>query len=48
MQVHYDLQSRRYVIVNMTNEEKNQIEYDYVKKPSYYTPQQLQKFGSAR
>ncbi len=48
VQVHYDLQSRRYVIINMTNEEKNQIEYDYVKKPSYYTPQQLQKFGSSR
>ncbi|MEK6805601.1 MAG: DUF1329 domain-containing protein [Pseudomonadota bacterium] len=48
VQVHYDLQSRRYVIINMTNEEKNQIEYDYVKKPSYYTPQQLQKFGSTR
>ena len=48
VQVHYDLQSRRYVIINMTNEEKKQLEYDYVQKPSYFTPQQLQKFGSAR
>ena len=45
VQVHYDLQSRRYVIVNMTNEEKKLIEYDWEKDPGYFTPQQLQKFA---
>ncbi|HUS24885.1 MAG TPA: DUF1329 domain-containing protein [Candidatus Binatia bacterium] len=45
VQVHYDLQSRRYVVTNMTNEEKQMIEHDYDKPPSYFTPQQLQKFA---
>ena len=47
-QVHYDLQSRRYVVINMTNEEKKMIEWDYDKPPSYFTPQQLQKFATTR
>ena len=46
VQVHYDLQSRRYVILNMTNEEKKQIEYDWEAPPSYFTPQQLEKFAT--
>jgi hypothetical protein len=46
VQVHYDLQSRRYVIINMTNEEKNLIEYDWEKEPSYFSPAQLQKFAT--
>jgi hypothetical protein len=45
VQVHYDLQSRRYVILNMTNEEKRLIEYDWEKDPGYFSPQQLQKFA---
>jgi hypothetical protein len=45
VQVHYDLQSRRYVILNMTNEERKLIEYDWEKEPGYFTPQQLQKFA---
>lgn len=48
VQVHYDLQSRRYVIVNMTNEEKKVIDYDWEKEPSYFTPRQLQKFATTR
>jgi len=48
VQVHYDLQSRRYVIINMTNEEKKMIEWDYDKEPSYWTPRQLQKFAMTR
>ncbi|MGH8541138.1 MAG: DUF1329 domain-containing protein [Stenotrophobium sp.] len=47
VQVHYDLQSRRYVIVNLTNEEPKLVEYDWEKPPSYFTPQQLQKFATA-
>jgi hypothetical protein len=46
VQVHYDLQSRRYVIINMTNEERKLIEYDWEKEPSYFSPQQLQKFAT--
>ena len=48
VQAHYDIQSRRYVMTNMTNEEKKMIEWDYEKPPSYYTPQQLQKFGTTK
>ncbi len=47
VQVHYDLQSRRYVIVNLTNEEQKMVEYDWEKEPSYFTPQELQKFATA-
>ena len=47
VQVHYDLQSRRYVAVNLTNEEPQQVEYDWEQSPGYFTPQQLQKFATA-
>ncbi|NGY03431.1 DUF1329 domain-containing protein [Solimonas terrae] len=47
VQVHYDLQSRRYVIINMTNEERNLIEYDWNAKPSYFTPQALKRFATS-
>ncbi len=46
VQVHYDLQSRRYVAINLTNEEKSLIEYDWEKDPKYFNPQQLQKFAT--
>jgi hypothetical protein len=45
LQVHYDLQSRRYVVINLTNEEP-MIEYDFDRDPDYYTPQQLQRFAT--
>jgi len=45
--VHYDLQSRRYVAVNLFNEEPQQVEYDWEQSPSYFTPQNLQKFATA-
>lgn len=48
VQVHYDLQSRRYVVLNMTNEEKKAIDYDWEKEPAYFTPRQLQKFATTR
>ena len=48
VQVHYDLQSRRYVVLNMRNEEKKDIEYDYEKPASYFTPRQLQKFATGK
>jgi hypothetical protein len=47
VQVHYDLQSRRYVVLNLTNEESQQIEYDWHKDPSYFTPQQLQRLATS-
>lgn len=46
VQVHYDLQSRRYVAINLTNEEPKLLEYDWEKDPKYFTPQQLQKFAT--
>lgn len=48
VQVHYDLQSRRYVILNMTNEEKKLIDWDWEKGGSYFTPRQLQKFATTK
>ncbi len=48
VQVHYDLQSRRYVILNMRNEEKAEIEFDWEKESSYFTPRQLQRFATAK
>jgi len=47
VQVHYDLQSRRYVIINMTNEERKLIDYNWNAKPSYFTPQTLKRFATA-
>ncbi|MES2682379.1 MAG: DUF1329 domain-containing protein [Pseudomonadota bacterium] len=46
VQVHYDLQSRRYVAINLTNEEKSLFDYDWEKDPKYFNPQQLQKFAA--
>jgi hypothetical protein len=46
VQVHYDLQSRRYVVINMTNEERKMIEYDWEQDPSYFTPATLKKFAT--
>ena len=48
VQVHYDLQSRRYVILNLTNEEKELIEYDWSAEPSYFTPVALKRFAASR
>jgi len=45
VQVHYDLQSRRYVVLNMTNEEEKPIEYDYWEDPSRFSPMQLRRFA---
>ncbi len=48
VQVHYDIQSRRYVILNLTNEEKDLIEYDWKAEPAYFTPANLKRFASNR
>lgn len=48
VQVHYDLQSRRYVILNLTNEEKDLIEYDWKAEPAYFTPANLKRFTANR
>lgn len=45
VQVHYDIQSRRYVILNLTNEERDMIEYDWYKSKSHYKPRALKKFA---
>lgn len=45
VQVHYDLQSARYVILNLTNEEPEFIEYDWDTHPDRFTPQRLRDFG---
>ncbi len=45
VQVHYDIQSRRYVILNMTNEEKKMIDYDWYKPKKYFSPNTLKKFA---
>lgn len=47
VQVHYDLQSRRYVILNMVNEEKQLIEYDWTAKSDYFSPNNLKRFASS-
>lgn len=48
VQVHYDLQSRRYVILNLTNEEKELIEYDWKEDARYFTPANLKRFAVSR
>jgi hypothetical protein len=45
-QIHYDLQSRRYVALYLTQEEKRPLEYDWFQPPSYFTPAQLQRFAT--
>lgn len=45
IQVHYDLQSRRYVVINLTNEEKNTIEYDWSQNQGYFSPSNLKRFA---
>jgi hypothetical protein len=47
IQVHYDIQSRRYVILNMTNEEKSTIEYDWNADAGYFSPNNLKRFATA-
>lgn len=48
VQAHYDLQSRRYVILNMTNEEDKRIEYDWHQPPSYFTPSKLKRYATQK
>lgn len=48
VQVHYDLQSRRYVILNMTNEEETRIEYDWHQPPSYFTTSKLKRYATSK
>lgn len=47
VQVHYDLQSRRYVIINMTNEERNLIQYDWTAPDEYFSPNTLKRFADS-
>lgn len=48
MQTHYDLQSRRYVVLNMTNEEDKQVEYDFQAPQSHFTTGALKRFAAKR
>ena len=45
IQVHYDLQSRRYVVLNLTSEEPSMIEYDWSQPSSYFNPTVLKEFA---
>ena len=47
VQVHYDLQSRRYAILNLTNEEEDLIEYDWWQDAGYFTPHNLRRFAAS-
>ncbi len=47
VQVHYDLQSRRYVILNMTNEEQKLIEYNWHQDAAYFSPNNLKRFAAS-
>ncbi|MGJ8671206.1 MAG: DUF1329 domain-containing protein [Oceanococcus sp.] len=46
MQAHYDLQSRRYVVINMQNEEKNPVEYDFQAEAKQFTTSALKRFAT--
>ncbi len=48
VQVHYDLQSRRYVMLNMTNEEKKRIEYDWYEPPAYFSTSKLKRYATSK
>ena len=48
MQTHYDLQSRRYVILNMTNEEDEPVSYDYDAPLTHFTTRSLKTFAQRR
>lgn len=47
VQVHYDLQSRRYVAINLTNEERALMQYDWHADPAYFSPAALKRFSAA-
>lgn len=46
LQAHFDLQSRRYVMLNMQNEERNPMTYDYDAPPSHFTTSALKRFAT--
>lgn len=47
VQVHYDLQSRRYVVLNLINEERKPIEYDWNESAAYFSPNNLKRFATS-
>ena len=46
LQAHFDLQSRRYVMLNMQNEERAPMSYNYDAPPSHFTTSALKRFGT--
>lgn len=44
LQVHYDLNSRRYVVLNMTSEEPKLTQYDWTAPSSHFNARYLEKF----
>ena len=44
-EVLYDLQSRRYIAMNLTNEEKNPVNYSFLTKRRTFTPSALRRAG---
>ena len=45
LQAHYDLQSRSYVMLYMSQGEKKPVEYDWYEDPGYFSPNTLRKFS---
>lgn len=46
LQAHFDLQSRRYVMLNMQNEERSPMTYDYDVPASHFTTSALKRFAT--
>lgn len=46
LQAHFDLQSRRYVMLNMQNEERSPMTYDYSAPASHFTTSALKRFAT--
>ncbi|ORE86125.1 hypothetical protein ATO7_12548 [Oceanococcus atlanticus] len=46
LQAHFDLQSRRYVMLNMQNEERTPMSYNHVAPPSHFTTSALKRFAT--
>ena len=48
VQTHYDLQGRRYVVLNLTNEEDDFFDYEWDEPVNIFTPSGLKRFATKR
>ena len=48
VQTHYDLQGRRYVVLNLTNEEDDFFDYEWDQPVNKFTPSGLKRFATKR